>query len=144
MTESVLAEANNYVGIPFKMGGRDRQGCDCWGLVRLFYLEQYNVDLPLFNDYTDYGEIRRYVQVGIKVIAPKQIMAPRVGDVALIRLPGRDASHVGVYVGAGKLLHIINKADSVIERADRLVVGKVERWYEIDKERFKAGWRKSG
>lgn len=26
---------NEYVGLPFADKGRTREGCDCWGLVRL-------------------------------------------------------------------------------------------------------------
>jgi len=33
--------ASTYVGIPYRFAGRDRAGCDCWGLVRLVLAERF-------------------------------------------------------------------------------------------------------
>jgi len=38
--------ASKYVGIPYLLGGRDRKGLDCWGLLRLIYLEVKEIQLP--------------------------------------------------------------------------------------------------
>lgn len=38
--------ASNYIGIPYQIGGRDREGLDCWGLIRLIYKEVNGIILP--------------------------------------------------------------------------------------------------
>lgn len=35
----------DYVGLPFRARGRDRLGCDCWGLATLVYRERLGVAL---------------------------------------------------------------------------------------------------
>ena len=37
---------NKYVGIPYAPGMSSRDGCDCWGLVRLVYREEFGTLLP--------------------------------------------------------------------------------------------------
>lgn len=36
---------NDYMRIPFVTDGRDRRGCDCWGLVRLILREQAGIEI---------------------------------------------------------------------------------------------------
>lgn len=35
-----------YVGLPYRAGGRERDGLDCWGLIRLIYREEKGILLP--------------------------------------------------------------------------------------------------
>jgi len=38
----------DYVGLPFKAHGRERNGVDCWGLVRLVLAERFRLALPSY------------------------------------------------------------------------------------------------
>lgn len=37
---------NKFIGIPFISKGRSLNGCDCYGLVKLYYKEILNIDIP--------------------------------------------------------------------------------------------------
>lgn len=37
---------NDFIGIPFVDKGRDIKGCDCYGLIKLYYKEILNIDIP--------------------------------------------------------------------------------------------------
>ena len=39
----------DYVGLPFKEGGRDRQGLDCYGLLRLVINERFAGTVPEYE-----------------------------------------------------------------------------------------------
>lgn len=96
---------NKYIGIPYQNKGRDSTGVDCWGLVRLVYSEQYNIDLPSFS--TSYeNEYRELIQ---EVIAQykegwQQTQEPAQGDIILFKVLGT-LSHVGIYLGDNKFMH---------------------------------------
>ena len=48
MTMQPPAWVEPYVGVPFADLGRTREGCDCWGLVRLILAEQRGLVLPCY------------------------------------------------------------------------------------------------
>ena len=110
---------NKYVGIPYKDNGRDEQGLDCWGLVRLVYKKEYDIDLPSF-DQQYFGA--RDVDITTELIAQNkenwQPTADRIiGSVVLLRILNRE-THVGIYVGNNKFLHAREGHASVIESLD--------------------------
>lgn len=118
------AWARNYIGIPFEPRGRDRQGLDCWGLVRLIYAEQFGVFLPsLAERYSGVhtSDAREIASVVNDVRGDTRLWEPvaraRVGDVLHMRV-GR-LQHVGVATSPGSFLHAVNGADSCLERLDQ-------------------------
>ena len=40
-----LSWLNRYIGKPYKYGGRDMEGLDCYGLVKVIYNDRYNLKL---------------------------------------------------------------------------------------------------
>jgi cell wall-associated NlpC family hydrolase len=116
-----MQDLREYIGIPFRERGRDREGCDCWGLVRLVLAERFGVLLPSFDGY---GSVRDRER--IRALIEDDLPAwtevggrERAGDVVLLRVGGRPL-HVGLVISPGTMLHIEAGIDACLERYDRL------------------------
>lgn len=102
--------AAGYVGIPWRAKGRDRDGCDCWGLVRLVLAEQFGVEQPSYApDYAsprERAEIATLLRGGIPTNGWLAADGPeRPGDGVVFRLANAPW-HVGVVVGLDEFLHV--------------------------------------
>lgn len=110
-----------YVGLPFKDGGRDRAGIDCWGLIRLVYAELWGLDLPdLSGRYDDLSRHQDLAQLYWDHAAGWQGVEPsdlRLGDLLLLRIEGW-ASHVGMIVSRTKMLHAELREAATLEDFD--------------------------
>jgi cell wall-associated NlpC family hydrolase len=80
--------ALHEVGVPYVWGGESPSGFDCSGLVRWSYLH-VGIDLP-HSSYALYDQGRR---------VPRRGMQP--GDIMFFD----GLSHVGLYVGNGRMVH---------------------------------------
>lgn len=96
-----------YMTVPFANRGRTREGADCWGGLRLAYLEQFQIFLPSYGaayaNADDVGGVQAVFAAAegewAKLNGPAQ-----VGDVALFRIEG-DKLHVGMAVDLRRMLH---------------------------------------
>ena len=104
------------IGIPFKIHGRDLTGCDCWGLVCLFYKFIFDIELNSYiSDYTDIHDLAGIVQVIEKEQEKWQkVRYFRFGDVLLLRTTG--IAHVGIFIDETRMLHTTQGKDSCLER----------------------------
>lgn len=109
---------NEYIGLPYKEKGRTRDGIDCWGLVRLVYKEQYDIDLPSLDDSYDLSEQDDLIELMAHHKEDWQLSSTgNIGDVVVFKILGQP-THVGIVCGAGTFLHAREGHDSVIERLD--------------------------
>lgn len=119
-------ETRQYIGIPFLDHGRTREGCDCYGLVRLVYREQLGLDLPDLGDgYScayERGEVDSTVAGTLSETWNRDVTADpwQAGDVMIFRRAGVEA-HVGLYVRPGYMLHVVAGQQTAIERYDTSV-----------------------
>ena len=121
MSQSVPNWAADYVGLPFRAHGRDWDGVDCWGLVRLVLADQFGTRLPSYaggyasvEDAEDIGRLIRGEMGPWREVAPGEVQA---GDVVLMRLLNQPM-HVGVVVATNWMLHIEDGIDACLERYD--------------------------
>jgi cell wall-associated NlpC family hydrolase len=115
---------DEYVGIPFKNDGRDKDGLDCWGLVRVVYKDKLNIDLPSYEGVFVDTSKDTFNKIG-ELMATNQnswekVENPKPLDVLLIRVNGGVPSHVAVYVGDDWMLHTMEGMDVTMEKTSSI------------------------
>lgn len=108
-----------FIGIPYLPHGRSYDGADCWGVLFLYYRDVLGQMLPSYSAEMQDLEFHRR-EISRLVAAEKghnwaEVVAPAPGDCVLMRV-GRDESHVGVFLGGGRMLHSEGPHPSQIER----------------------------
>jgi peptidoglycan DL-endopeptidase CwlO len=102
---SVVAIAEQYLGVPYRWGGASPSGFDCSGLV-MYVFSQVGVSLP-HSSYSQYG-------MGSPV--SRDQLQP--GDLVFFDGLG----HVGIYVGGGSFIHAPHTGDVV-------KISSISGWY---------------
>lgn len=111
---------NRYIGIPFVSGGRTFDGADCYGLVRLVYMEELHIKLPILaNEYKDAKSRKETVKVVQEQrIAPYWKSVPKGSekpfDVAVVNM-ANVPSHIGIVAYKGTILHCQSECNCVKE-----------------------------
>lgn len=124
-----------YVGIPFKSGGRNSDGCDCYGLVRMILKNEYHYELPsLDKQYLDALNIdatKKLFKEFLPLICCQKIDSPEEKALAIIKNQGL-ATHVAIYAGDGNIIHTMLHTGTVIERlSNPSLIGRIEGWYRV-------------
>lgn len=109
---------NKYIGLPYATKGRDEAGIDCWGLVRLFYKQEFDLDLPSYQeDYAGAYDSRILEMMAQYKDNWTVTMEPEEGFVVLFNIMGEPV-HVGIYIGNNKFIHAREGRDTVLESLD--------------------------
>jgi cell wall-associated NlpC family hydrolase len=123
--------AGDYVGLPYVEQGRDRIGCDCWGLVALVQREVFDREVPAYEALTwPHGSPRSVTEaIGAFARAEAAVTYDKVyggteveGDIVLLRMRGQPL-HVGVVLGGGMMLHTDETEGSCIETYKGMMFG---------------------
>jgi cell wall-associated NlpC family hydrolase len=96
-----MTDLTEYIGIPFKFGGRDRNNLDCYGLVMLLYKELHGITLPDVISPTYLNEIETLLNEHKVKWEPCEL---EVGCVLVFNVRGY-GSHVGYYLGDDRMIH---------------------------------------
>ncbi len=106
---------SKYIGLPYVDNGRDTTGVDCWGLARLFYKGELNIDLPSYVESYSGGSDPQIVEA-VSIYKDNWQLESKgnPGDLCLFNILG-EPTHVGIYIGDNKFLHCRQGQDSVVE-----------------------------
>lgn len=119
-------ELSKYLTIPFKHNGRSWDGVDCYGLVKLFFDEEFGVKLydykydPNWSDKglnlinKEYSKVFRKIDIGKKFCG-----------IGFKKLGFDIMSHMGIVLDGNKFLHIPRNQKVCIERIDNRVWQKL-------------------
>lgn len=113
---------SKYIGIPYKWEGRDQGGCDCYGLCRLIYMEEYGILLPAYEGYNPPDEKERAIVASVIFREMAKLdefdrvdPPPKIGDGFIFRI-GALPVHCGIYVGEEWMINIQKGTDACLSR----------------------------
>lgn len=104
ITAILLDRFEAWKGVPHRIGGTDRRGIDCSGLMQVVFREAFSVELPRTS--RDQSRVGRQVGPGDM----------RPGDLVFFRDRGGD--HIGVLVGEGRFLHVSSTLGVTVSEFD--------------------------
>ena len=111
--------AEKYLEVPWDGSGTagSFSGCNCYGLLRLIFREEFGIILPGYEGEA-YSRGVDKEALGKKFERGRQqwteVKVPTVGDVAWLRIAGHPF-HVGVMVSPEHFIHIEEGCGPVIE-----------------------------
>lgn len=97
---SIVDTATEYLGVPYRFGGTTLAGIDCSAYVQMVY-RYFSIELP--------RTAREQFKSGIKV-SKKEL---KIGDLIFFRTYAKFPSHVGIYIGGGKMVHASSRSKKV-------------------------------
>ena len=112
---------DKVLNVPYKEGGRDYSGVDCWGLCILAYQEIMQIQLPLFSNIY-YKDMSNYQETVDNLLNKKdeldeifeEVNDPQFGDLILCTMLGRPL-HIGFVIDRKRMLHTSPQHNTVIE-----------------------------
>lgn len=112
----MIPDFGKYINVPFKHRGRDWDGCDCYGLIRLIFKEELEISLPDFLEISyncdlneeDETHLEDHWEAGLDRGEWRKIDPPyKRFDGLLFYANSRRviADHMGLVIGDGKFIH---------------------------------------
>ncbi len=126
------ADLSGLIGIPFVQSGRNpKTGLDCWGLCREVF-RRYGTEVPDFH-VACYDAFQIHYLVEGERSSWIRLDEPGDGCLVLFALDAQVPDliqHLGIYVGAGRILHTLEKrGSSLIRLNDRFFGNKIRGFY---------------
>ncbi|MBB5703702.1 NlpC/P60 family putative phage cell wall peptidase [Ochrobactrum daejeonense] len=111
IAEQVLAEAERWIGTPYRHGASTRGvSCDCLGLVRGVWRILYGAEPETPGAYApDWAEVAPgdpLLEAASRHMAKREASAPLPGDLVVFRWrAGLAAKHVGIMAHENRFIH---------------------------------------
>ena len=120
-----IARARSFIGTPFRLQGRGRDGLDCVGLIILAH--------GIEDDAPDNYGLRGFDRAAAEALLGRHFErrhteTPEPGDVVLL-LPGRAQLHLGHWTGSG-LVHAHAGLRRVVETPGPLTHPIASLWHQ--------------
>ena len=98
--------SHSLLDIPFKDKGRDRDGCDCWGIVFIAYKELLGISLPTLTGYSSTQRLKE-LQVLIDTNQDQWhiIDKPKAFDCILLKIHDYNC-HIGLMLDEKHFAHM--------------------------------------
>lgn len=113
---SIIKAADQYVGVPYVIHGRDSAGWDCWGCVATLRRVLFDKPTPswaeAYNavDFKKVEKIESLIRERMEGWSKCEI---KPGAVLLFRTLGAEC-HVGLYLEQGQFIHAMGGCQTVI------------------------------
>jgi hypothetical protein len=119
-----MFDINKLIGIPFKLNKRDISGCDCRGIVWLYYKYVKNIEIPfsdgrpvVFRDKSK--DIQRIICGFIDIANTVGFNELQEGDIVILKNK-RTNGALGVCINDKQLLHMDLKVGSCLTKLQYL------------------------
>lgn len=112
----IASWAYGYIGLEYSDACWGPDYFDCWGLLAKVYKDQFNFDviddMAVYKSRQDkVKRLHEYLHFW------KPVDDPQEGDAILFLIHGNEP-HCAVYVGEGRMLHIVEGISACIQRID--------------------------
>lgn len=100
--EKLFQFIDDWEGVPYKYGGKDKTGIDCSALTAQLYLDVYSKTIA--------SSTKDLIKEGLTIKESDL----KEGDLLFFNTEGKKISHVGVYLKNNKFLHASTKKGVMI------------------------------
>lgn len=101
----ILQQYDQWKGVRYRLGGKNRSGVDCSAFVQRTFIDQFGIELPRSTS--------EQIDSGERISRAKL----RSGDLVLFRA-GSTGRHVGIYLGNNKFVHASVRKGVIISNMD--------------------------
>lgn len=99
IVQKLFKSIENWIGTNYKLGGNNKEGVDCSGLIAQVYKEVFNIDLP--------KSVTEQRKLGLVVTSKLQ-----PGDILFFKINDK-ISHVGIYLFNNKFIHAASSGPAI-------------------------------